>query len=131
MRSYDPIRIWSLAMRNVFSMAVVLCLSMTSASEAFTGKDFKTACDSGDRYASGGSGFKATGDAYSGGECLGYVHGVNDALPQGIICPKEGITVGDEVNMVRAFMKQHPSRILEPAVDLVRESLMRAYPCSP
>jgi Rap1a immunity proteins len=111
------------------ALVVALLTVYFGQASAFTGRDLKTACDAGERYEDGGSGFKAVGDAYSGGECLGYIHGINDALANGLVCVTPGVTVGEEVKSVRQFLKQHPAQLQLPAADLVLEALSKAYPC--
>jgi hypothetical protein len=118
-------------MASVLRATICLCFFTSFPAHAFTGRDLKTACDSGDRYVLGGSGFKEVGDAYSGGECIGYIHGINDALSEGIFCPGTGVTVGEEVKSVRAYLTKHHDRLTEPAGELVREALIKAYPCAP
>jgi hypothetical protein len=52
-------------------------------------------------------------------------------LSEGVFCPGTGVTVGEEVKSVRAYLSKHHERLTDPAGDLVREALIKAYPCAP
>lgn len=95
---------------------------------AFTGQELRAACDAGDKSASGKSGFKTVGDAYDGGLCVGYVHGVNDGLEDDL-CPPRGTTIGQEVGLVRKYLAAHPERRNQDAYASVRDALRIGYAC--
>ena len=66
--------------------------------------------------------------------CLGYVAGVSDHLERvegaGRYCPPEGISDEEEREIVVAFLDENEELRRNSALDLIVESLRKAYPCS-
>jgi len=57
----------------------------------------------------------------------GYVAGVLDAEGRRIRTP-EGFTVDQACGIVAKFLRDNPPRLHEPAADLIKDALRKAYP---
>jgi len=66
--------------------------------------------------------------AWRDGYCRGIVEGVGAASP--LICPAEGVTLGQEIRVVSKFLQDHPEKLNLRGTKLAEESLAQAFPCS-
>lgn len=67
---------------------------------------------------------------YSVGDYRGYVTAVYDVYSsEGIICPGEKTPNGPVLTIVSNFLEANPSKWSGPAVVLVRDALITAFPC--
>ena len=57
----------------------------------------------------------------------GYVAGVMDAGARSITTP-QGVTLDQACAIVAKFLRDNPQRLHEPAADLIRDALRKAYP---
>jgi Rap1a immunity proteins len=69
--------------------------------------------------------------------CYGYVLGVVDALqvmgadaPKFSFCVPERVESGQLVDVVKAFLRDHPEKRHLPASDLVTAALNEKFPCN-
>jgi hypothetical protein len=63
-------------------------------------------------------------------EYYSYVAGVHDTLDAlGIVCASTSVSVGQVSAVVAKFVKENPERWDEPAVGLVSDALIKAFPC--
>ena len=70
-------------------------------------------------------------DTFAAGKCLGYVSGIVDSIPVG-----EGFGLGPDpavrgsqcVDVVFAYLRDHPEQRHLPAYELVRTALTQAFP---
>ena len=61
---------------------------------------------------------------------LAYVSAVNDIYDlSGIICPSRHVTLGQVSEVVASYLKANPIEWDSPAVYLVRDALVAAFPC--
>ena len=114
--------------KPIVSALLALLLQTPMAGYCFSAGELKSACDAGVKSASGKSGFRSVGDAYEGGLCTGYIHGISDSI-EDEFCPPAGTTVGNEVVFVRKYLSAHPERVNEDAETLIRDALSLNYPC--
>jgi hypothetical protein len=65
--------------------------------------------------------------------CLGYVAGVVDALhmmENSGVCPPQGSTVGQTVDVVMKYLRDHPEARHHAAAGEVFLALRQAFPCN-
>jgi hypothetical protein len=63
------------------------------------------------------------------GVFMGYVAGVADAYDEIIICPPDNSTVRQLSGVVAEFLKLNPHLLAEPAEVLVKDALLKSFPC--
>lgn len=61
------------------------------------------------------------------GEYMGFIIGVHDATWSEYATPKNA-TIGQIIEVVSKYLKEHPERWSEPAYWLVRDALEEAFP---
>jgi Ssp1 endopeptidase immunity protein Rap1a len=64
-------------------------------------------------------------DLYDCFEALGYIRGVVDALP---FSRPEGVTYGQDFEIVYAYLKNHVNQRQRLSVELIRDALLEAFP---
>ena len=63
--------------------------------------------------------------------CRGYIAGVADMLGYlGTICYPTGLIMDQSVDIVIAYLRDHPEKRQLPASDLVGASLKEKFPCN-
>jgi hypothetical protein len=66
------------------------------------------------------------------GMCWGYVLGVMDSIPEGEgFDPDPGVRGSQYVDVVLAYLRNHPERRNLPAYGLIRHALADAFPSKP
>lgn len=67
---------------------------------------------------------------YDVGNYMGFVTGVFDAYSTArLICPSSGVTRGQALEIVSAYLKANPTKWNLSAVSLVRNAFTSAFPC--
>ena len=67
----------------------------------------------------------------SAGEYMGYIKGVYDTLSlTHVVCAPSNQTTGQIGVIVLQYLDEHPERWHEPAYFLVRDALVKPFPCS-
>jgi hypothetical protein len=64
--------------------------------------------------------------------CRGYIVGVSDALTlmnQRLLCVPEGVDGGQEIDILKLWLRDHPEKRHLPAVGLVAAALNEKFPC--
>ena len=67
--------------------------------------------------------------SFNNGVCLGYVSGVTDTMGSNI-CLTSGVTVQQLDSVVKKYMNEHPEILHYLASSIIREALIKAFPCS-
>jgi hypothetical protein len=68
-------------------------------------------------------------------ECLGYFEGVTDmlhlapAFAQNICPPKEGLPVGEIIEIFERFAERYPQHLVLSGSEVIGMSLVQAHPC--
>ena len=82
----------------------------------------------GDQLKNDGDKIEKAPGSYSSGYFDGYVLGVLD-LTQDRLCIAERVTMGQVLEVVRKYLKDHPEELHLRASDLVIKALQTAWPC--
>lgn len=62
--------------------------------------------------------------------CLSYISGLSDGLRQGgMLCLPEGVTLGQQVAVVRKYLNDHPESLHLPRATLASSALTAAFRC--
>ena len=69
------------------------------------------------------------GDWQGAASLQGYVTGVIDTLDGVLICPTEGVKVGELVDIVSRYVADHPEEWNRSAALIVRSALEPVFPC--
>ena len=115
----------------ILGLAVGLAVLLTAGegrADYLDGQDLNKACNA--------------GDAFSKGECLGYIEGVHDAgkvLDRGTdkrqwisgwtACVPDGVSAGQLVEVVKKWLREHPAEWHYAAGGLVTAAFEEAFPC--
>ncbi|HTQ14590.1 MAG TPA: Rap1a/Tai family immunity protein [Rhizomicrobium sp.] len=98
-----------------------ISLAWATAAGAATGNDLYKTC---------GTAFRA--GFLNRGACRTYVNDAADALEAShAICPGQGVTIGQLIMVVQAYMRNHPEALNEDAKVLIAAALRQAFPCRP
>jgi hypothetical protein len=65
--------------------------------------------------------------AIDAGYCLGYVSGVAASVPD---CEREHVTKAQEVKVFQKYIDDHPEELDKTAASVIRNALLKAFPCS-
>jgi hypothetical protein len=113
-----------------FTLVLTLLPRPASPANFKTAKDLYrsiSAC-----YAEGGPRRCSTQESADYFEAAGYVLGVHDLLQQSPQCacwPQEGVTVGQLLDIVLKFLRDHPDALHRNGADIVGSALTTAWPC--
>ena len=115
----------------ILGLAVGLAVLLTAGegrADLYSGQDLNEACNA--------------GDTFSTGECVGYIGGVYDAgkvLDRGTkkrqwnggwtACVPEGVKAGQLMEVVKKWLREHPSEWHLGAGGLVAAAFDEAFPC--
>lgn len=111
--------------------ATILCMALfvpsarASAQSTIDGNSYVPICG-------------APNGTFSDGVCFGFVKGVvggvdlqryldSNSVP--VFCSPSGVTYGQEEDIFRKYLVDHPERRHLPASELVIESMQTAFPC--
>ena len=89
----------------------IICLA-----EFKSGNELKTICNE--------------SDAFSRGNCLGYITAVVDTFNQKSFCPPSTVTAGQVESISKKYLNEYPERLHFSADSLVKDAMSRAFPCS-
>ena len=113
-------------MRHLLSrvLALVVTLSISMGSAAWTGNDLQKYCADED-------------DGYTFNLCRGFIRGAFDGhnvvsaiyKKDDVFCLPEEVTVGQVAKVVLKYLENHPEMLHEMAVGVVYAALFRAFPC--
>ena len=105
-------------MKRLFCICAAAILLAAPSAIALTGSQLK---EDGDK-------IETAPGSYSSGYFDGYVLGVLD-LTQERLCIAERATMGQVLEVVRKYLKDHPEELHLRASDLVIKALQTAWPC--
>ena len=77
-------------------------------------------------------GCEAVGTSQQGfgaGYCVGIINALMNIAPIFRACPPVGVSAGQSLRVVIAFINQNPARMHEPFEVLVIEAFRNAWPC--
>lgn len=69
------------------------------------------------------------GTSFAAGYCLGMVRSLSTVSGAFKACLPTGVTGGQTVRVVVAFINRHPARMHEPFEGLAIEAIREAWPC--
>ena len=74
---------------------------------------------------------KSKGDTFLRGACAGTVYAIAGLAPDTDICIPTGATVGEEIQVVVAYIDARPDRQHQDFRSLALEAFKEAWPCRP
>src|SRR5215469_11085927 len=136
-------------MRICFAMIALLVSAMLTLAQApsWTAKNYHVLMDGNDLYSRcqladknvriSGGGVEAKDsapvpDLFLAGTCWGYITGVVDSIPAGEgFEPASDVRLSQHVDIVFAYLHDHPEERHLPAYTLARTALSQAFPTKP
>jgi hypothetical protein len=110
----------------IFAALVALLLLTPMWAKAYTGNDFLEAYKKYEAPGPVGSYEEATGM----GRMFGTFFGVADtAVRTKLVCPPEGVSYKQGIDMVAKYLQDTPSNRHRPATEIILGILITAFPC--
>lgn len=108
--------------------AVLVALPLVGSAEFWTGNTLKRHLDTDAAITARGN-RGSMDEAFDAGGAFGFVIGVHDVWVGVSVCTPTGVTAGQLLEIVRLYLRAVPHRLHENAEVLVKEALVRAFPC--
>ena len=108
--------------------AALMLLSTSAQPEFWSGNQLKQHLDTDAAITARGN-RGSMDEAFDAGGAFGFVIGVHDVWVGVSVCTPTGVTAGQLLEIVRLYLRAVPHRLHENAEVLVKEALVRAFPC--